>query len=177
MYELYTDYGKKFTCKVEISGSDTSNRKARLLVYSLSDIYLYEGSIDEDGTTVINLPPMRGKLKEGTSGKLKLEVIVDDNIFTPWTSGFNVTTKKKAEVTAVKDGELYEKEKPTVVVKQAEKKEEASSNDDAPIEKTAELKKAPKKTLVDYPGPSQKLTKTAGLVSINKAAPIKKISF
>jgi len=106
MHFLYTDQNNTFNCQVEIEGADSSKSSTRLIIETSGGVnLLYEGTLSSQGECNIPLDNVKKFLKENESGKLKLEVIVEDSIFTPWESNYFVKASKKVKVTEVKSNE------------------------------------------------------------------------
>jgi len=119
MHFLYTDQNNTFNCQVEIEGADSSKSHTRLIIETHEGTnLLYEGTLSSNGECDIPLNNIKKFLKENESGKLKLEVIVEDSIFTPWESDYFVKASKKVKVTEVKSNEnVYTQSQPKINVK------------------------------------------------------------
>lgn len=103
MHILYTDQNNTFNCQLEIEGAEPSNSSTRLIVETKEgNSLLFFGTLKSNGECDIPLTNIKKFLKENETGKLQLEVIVDNNIFTPWKSDFFVKSSKKVTVTEVK---------------------------------------------------------------------------
>jgi hypothetical protein len=119
-YNLYTDKLNKFNCTIDVEGSSLSKSKVRLVIETNEMSYMFNGSVNEDGTCEVIVPKTKNFLSEGTKGNIKLEVIADDVYFEPWTSDFNVKTTKKVNVVVNEQVE----DKPRLRVNVIEQKEE-----------------------------------------------------
>lgn len=98
-YIIYSDKNEDFECSIQLEGADLNKACARLIIETSNDINLYfNGSINTDGKCTIPLSNVKKYLKEDTTGKLALEVIVEDTYFKPWQSNFIVSRSKKATV-------------------------------------------------------------------------------
>jgi len=109
MYKLYNDKSKKFSCNVKVEGASINETKARIIVETKDYSFLYNGDVKQNGNCEIEI----GKLKmlpENEQGKIKLEVIAESTLFTPWESDFTVGTEKK-----VKISEVYDPDAPTSI--------------------------------------------------------------
>lgn len=96
-YIIYKDKSETFSCEIEVEGANISNTKVRLLVES-SDWNLYfDGEINESGKVTIPLKKF-SLFPEGSTGTIKMEVIADDTVFTPWEDNFEVKMSKKVSV-------------------------------------------------------------------------------
>lgn len=103
MYTLYTDKRENFECTIEVEGASLNESSARVVLENSNLNLLFKGRIDESGNCIIPIKQLKNILPEGTEGKIKLEVISDDVLTTPWEDDFLVKASKK--VTAeVKSG-------------------------------------------------------------------------
>jgi hypothetical protein len=119
-YSLYTDKLNKFNCSIDVEGSSLSKSKVRLVIENNEMSYMFNGSVNEDGTCEVIVPKTKNFLSEGSKGNIKLEVIADDVYFEPWTSDFHVKTTKKVNVVVNEQVD----EKPKLKVNVFEPKEE-----------------------------------------------------
>jgi len=97
-YRLYTDKPTNFECKIQLEGASLLNASARLILEAPNRSLLFEGEISKKGQCSIPIEKLRGILGEDTKGKMKLEIIVDDSYFQPWTQAFVVTASKRLRV-------------------------------------------------------------------------------
>ena len=109
-YKMYRDRDEIFECKVSVAGTTLSNATVRLICEAEPWNIVFYGKIYNDGRCVVPLKKM-SVYPEGTVGKAKLEIILDDVLFVPWEEVFIVEGAKKVTV------ELIKKEKPGIVVK------------------------------------------------------------
>ena len=111
MHVLYKDKNENFECKIAVEGTDLSKAQARLVLENVEHTLLFKGDIDSHGKCSINI----GKLKflsENLTGKLKLEVIIDDDTyFIPYESEFKLGVSKKVRA------EVVEEQSKTVLAK------------------------------------------------------------
>lgn len=100
MYNIYIDRPEIFEAGIQIEGADSSNSICRLVLENKNCFLLFEGKI-ENNTVKIPISSLKNILKEGDSGKIKLEVIADDTFFIPWEQTYEAKLSKKvtAEVT------------------------------------------------------------------------------
>jgi hypothetical protein len=96
-YRVYRDRAETFICDMEITGANTYNSKARVIIESTGMTYMFEGTIDGKGHCEIPLKKMNF-LNENEIGKIKLEVIADDMIFSPWEDTFVAVNHRKVTV-------------------------------------------------------------------------------
>jgi organic radical activating enzyme len=112
-YILYTDRKEDFVCEVDVKNASLKNSTSRIILETDDISYVFNGHI-KDGKCTVPIRKMKGMLNEGDRGTMKLEIIVEDVYFSPWSSPFVVNTEKKMSVKVM---EQIEK-KPTVIVKE-----------------------------------------------------------
>lgn len=96
-YKIYRDKEENFECNISVQGAKLSNSQARLILdHEICNLVFY-GKVSKDGKCVVPLKKM-AYFPEGTIGRIRLEVIVDDTIFTPWEETFIVEGAKKVTV-------------------------------------------------------------------------------
>lgn len=100
-YKLWTDKTELFEARINISGAKLSDTFCRLVVESPEWNLVFEGEIDSTGQVQVPIKQLKSILPEGTSGKLKLEVIADGTYFSPWEKNFTVHQQKKVRVEVV----------------------------------------------------------------------------
>ena len=98
MYKLFTDKSELFECDIKLEGASLSKSKARLVVETSDYSLLFDGSISSKGKCEIPIRKLKGLINEDTSGNIRLEVIAEDTLFTPWESDFEVEASKKVTV-------------------------------------------------------------------------------
>lgn len=91
-YNLYRDLNENFTCDVFIEGASPEKSSARLIIESSEWNIIFNGKI-EDGKCVIPIKKL-DILKENLIGNIKLEIIAEGNVFTPWENKFLVKSSK-----------------------------------------------------------------------------------
>lgn len=96
-YKIFRDRAETFECRVHVEGSTLSNTKVRLLIESSEWNVYFNGKMTSDGKCVIPLKKM-SILSEGLTGKIMLEVTVEDTVFYPWQETFQVQMSKKVRV-------------------------------------------------------------------------------
>jgi len=116
MYTLYSDKQNIFECDIQLEGASLTEAFARLIIESKNINLMYNGTITSDGNCRIDMPKLKGVIKEG--GNLRLEVIADDMYFNPWESQYDLKISKKVtvEVREQKKAPLVES-KPKLKVK------------------------------------------------------------
>ena len=112
-----------FECKVEIEGADYSKTRSRLILSPSGDNkhVFFEGKI-ESGTCKVIIPE---GLDIARKGDVVLEVLVDNTLFTPWHSTYEMMVEsvkvneiavKKNEPTVKVIEEKVQEQKPKVTV-------------------------------------------------------------
>ncbi len=94
---LYTDKTEIFECNVSVDGASIENTKARLVVEGKKWNLVFYGDVENNGKCKINIGNL-SIFNEGESGKIRLEIIADDTVFTPWKDDFSIKTNKKVTV-------------------------------------------------------------------------------
>jgi hypothetical protein len=95
-YKIFRDKAESFECKVMIEGSDVKNTAVRLILESDEWNIFFKGSIN-GGICRIPLKKI-SILSPGLIGVIKLEVVVDGEIFYPWYETFQVQNSKNVKV-------------------------------------------------------------------------------
>ena len=116
-YVVYTDKNEDFECTVNVSGASLQGSIARLILEVDDDFKLvFDGKV-VDKRCVIPVKRLPGILEEGMTGRMKLELIVEDTYFSPWKSDFVVKSSKKVSV-LVKENttENIENKKPKIEI-------------------------------------------------------------
>jgi hypothetical protein len=97
-YVIYTDKNEDFECTVNVTGASLQGSLARLVLEVDDDFKLvFDGKV-VDKRCVIPVKRLPGILEEGMTGRMKLELIVEDTYFAPWRSEFVVKSSKKVSV-------------------------------------------------------------------------------
>lgn len=100
MYKLYLDKQETFKCSIKISGASTSRAKIRLALESKDCNLYFPGSILNSEAIVV-IPPLQRYYETGSTGKIRLEVIVDNTYITPWESMFETCTTVNVTTTDI----------------------------------------------------------------------------
>jgi hypothetical protein len=96
-YPVFKDKSENFTCDVMVEGAKLNDTQARLILESDDWTIMFEGDIDRNGKC--NIPIKKLNIfDEGTIGKIRLEVIAENTVFTPWEDDFKVKMSKKVMV-------------------------------------------------------------------------------
>lgn len=95
-YELFKDKAEDFICDISVEGVNQNDTEVRLIIESTDWNLIFNGSI-KNGKCIIPIRKLN-ILNEGQTGKIKLEVNADGNLFTPWEDKFIVKVDKKVKV-------------------------------------------------------------------------------
>lgn len=96
-YKLYADKAETFSCEIEIEGANLKDTQIRLVIESDNWNLMFPGEIDRNGKVSIPIKKLN-ILEEGTRGKIKMEVIAEGTVFTPWEDDFEIKLSKKVMV-------------------------------------------------------------------------------
>jgi len=99
--DLHLDEDNELTFKVSLEGTDQADLRYQFVLEGDRVEYGFPGSIDKSGEITVIVPPMKRALNEGAFSS-RLEVIVDDRIFTPlrMISQLKASVKIQAESVA-----------------------------------------------------------------------------
>jgi hypothetical protein len=95
-YPIYKDKSEIFSCDIRIEGASQEDAKARLLLECDNWNIFFDGEI-KNGKVTIPIKKMN-ILNEGVRGRIKLEIIAEDTVFTPWEDDFKIKMSKKVTV-------------------------------------------------------------------------------
>lgn len=97
VYKLYRDREETFECNISVEGASLASAVARIIVDTNTINLIFYGKLYKDGRCLVPLQKMT-MYPEGTRGQIRLEVIVDDTVFSPWESSCVVEGAKKVTV-------------------------------------------------------------------------------
>lgn len=97
VYKLYRDREETFECNISVEGASLASAVARIIVDTNTINLIFYGKLYKDGRCLVPLQKMT-MYPEGTRGQIRLEVIVDDTVFSPWESACVVEGAKKVTV-------------------------------------------------------------------------------
>jgi hypothetical protein len=96
-YPVYIDKNENFSCDIEIEGAQLKDTQVRLVLETREWNLLFNGEIDRNGK--VNIPIRKlNILEEGARGVIKMEVIAEGSVFTPWEQDFEAKRSKKVMV-------------------------------------------------------------------------------
>ena len=95
-YRVFRDRDENFECKISIQGAGLAAAEARIVLDTDLWNFTFYGKLYKDGKCLVQIK--RGiPLPEGTRGRARLEVVVDDQLFIPWEDDFVVEGSKKVQ--------------------------------------------------------------------------------
>ena len=96
-YKIYRDKEEIFECNISVQGAKLSSSSVRLIFdHEICNLVFY-GKISKEGKCAVPLKKMNF-YPEKSTGRVRLEVIVEDTIFIPWEETFVVEGAKKVTV-------------------------------------------------------------------------------
>jgi hypothetical protein len=103
MYNIKLDKVQLFECNVKVEGSSLSKTRCQLVFEAKTGIsYVIPGKLDSYGTCKADLSILKDIFKEQTEGKIKLEIISNDLLFTPWQDSYTALYENKVVIDEVK---------------------------------------------------------------------------
>lgn len=140
-YTIYLDKDETFECEASIKNASYKNSSARLIIESNDINLVFFGSVDKD-TISVPIKSLKKYFTESDKATIKLEVIVENQLVTPWESEVEFDSYNKVEIKEIKNVrskpliEVKVKEEKKVVVE--EKKTEVFEEDTTDREKFLE---------------------------------------
>ena len=129
-YKIYLDKDFAFECEAAIKNASYKNSSARLILESDDVNLVFYGNVDKN---TINVPikSLKKYFTEKDSAKIKLEVIVENQLVTPWESEVEFDNYNKVEIKEIKNI----KQNPLVEIKiKEEPKEEVIVEESKPVD-------------------------------------------
>ena len=112
-YKVYADKAETFSCDIELEGANLKDTEVRLVLESDNWNLMFPGEIDRNGKVTIPIRKLN-IFEEGTKGKIKMEVIAEGTVFTPWEDEFEVKMSKKVMVKFNESKTTSNKSKPII---------------------------------------------------------------
>jgi hypothetical protein len=153
-YTIYLDKEENFLCEASIKNSSYKNASARLIIESEDVNLVFYGNIDKN---TINVPikSLKKYFTENDNAKIKLEVIVENQLIIPWESEVVFDNYNKVEIKEIKST----KASPIVEVKIKE------SSSKFTVETKEKNKKSPREELLSVINEEVKKIKSDGKLS------------
>jgi hypothetical protein len=95
-YNLFVDKSEDFICDIFIEGVNQDDIKPRLIIESPDWSLVFTGEV-KNGKCIIPVKKLN-LFKESVVGDIRLEVIADNTLFTPWEDKFKTKMSKKVTV-------------------------------------------------------------------------------
>jgi hypothetical protein len=138
-YTIYLDKEETFECEASIKNASYKNSSARLIIESEDVNLVFFGSVDKN-TISVPIKSLKKYFTENDTAKIKLEVIVENVLVTPWESELTFDSYNKVEIKEIKST----KSAPMVEIKVKEDKKNVESKV-VEVEKQLVEKKTEKK--------------------------------
>ena len=118
-YKIYLDKEETFECEASIKNASYKNSSARLIIESEDVNVVFFGSVDKN-TITVPIKSLKKYFTENDTAKIKLEVIVENQLVTPWESEVQFDNYNKVEIKEIKNV----KQSPLVEIKVKEEQKE-----------------------------------------------------
>ena len=105
-YTIYLDKEETFECEVSIKNASIKDSSVRLIIESDDINLVFFGTISKD-TISVPIRSLKKYFTESDKATIKLEVIVENNLVTPWQSELLFDSYNKVEI---KEKRAYEHE-------------------------------------------------------------------
>jgi hypothetical protein len=145
-YTIYLDKEETFECDVSIKNASIKNSTARLIIESDDINLVFFGNITKD-TITVPIKSLKKYFTESDKATIKLEVIIENNVVTPWESELIFENYNKVEIKEIKNV----KTKPLVEikVKDYKKSQLISNTEEKVITESKKLTKSLKQKLLE----------------------------
>ena len=111
-YTIYLDKEETFECEVSIKNASIKDSSARLIIESDDINLVFFGTVSKD-TITVPIKSLKKYFTESDKATIKLEVIVENNLVTPWESELLFDSYNKVEIKEIKNV----KSKPLIEIK------------------------------------------------------------
>lgn len=118
-YTIYLDKEETFQCEVSIKNASIKDSSARLIIESDDINLVFFGTVSKD-TISVPIKSLKKYFTESDKATIKLEVIVENNLVTPWESELLFDSYNKVEIKEIKNV----KSKPLIEIKVKEDKKQ-----------------------------------------------------
>jgi hypothetical protein len=145
-YTIYLDKEETFEFDVSIKNASIKNSTARLIIESDDINLVFFGNITKD-TITVPIKSLKKYFTESDKATIKLEVIIENNVVTPWESELIFENYNKVEIKEIKNV----KTKPLVEikVKDYKKSQLISNTEEKVITESKKLTKSLKQKLLE----------------------------
>ena len=160
-YTIYLDKEETFECEASIKNSSYKNASARLIIESEDVNLVFYGNVEKD-TISVPIKSLKKYFTENDNAKIKLEVIVENQLITPWESDVTFDNYNKVEIKEIKSTKVA----PMIEIKIKEDKKVIEEAPKQSVEKKTEKKKqSPKQQLLNTVNEEVKKIKSDGKLS------------
>jgi len=160
-YTIYLDKEETFECEASIKNSSYKNASARLIIESEDVNLVFYGNVEKD-TISVPIKSLKKYFTENDNAKIKLEVIVENQLITPWESDVTFDNYNKVEIKEIKSTKVA----PMIEIKIKEDKKVIEEAPKQSVEKKLEKKKqSPKQQLLNTVNEEVKKIKSDGKLS------------
>jgi hypothetical protein len=128
-YKIYLDKEETFECEASIKNASYKNSSARLIIESEDVNLVFFGNVDKN-TITVPIKSLKKYFTESDTAKIKLEVIVENQLVTPWESEVEFDNYNKVEIKEIKNI----KQNPLVEIKVKEEQKEVVVEKEQSIE-------------------------------------------
>jgi hypothetical protein len=118
-YTIYLDKEETFECEVSIKNASIKDSSVRLIIESDDINLVFFGTVSKD-TISVPIKSLKKYFTESDKATIKLEVIVENNLVTPWESELLFDSYNKVEIKEIKNV----KSKPLIEIKVKEDKKQ-----------------------------------------------------
>ena len=119
MYKLLKDKNNDFQCEIKLEGTSAKDAKVRLFLEADGCEYVFSGNINEGKCSI----PL-GKLKKYNNlletGKIRLEIIAEDTVFTPYENNYQLEEEKRVTVEVIQPDNTPKKQMVEVKVQEVQ---------------------------------------------------------
>ena len=130
-YTIYLDKEETFECEASIKNASYKNSSARLIIESEDVNLVFFGIVDKN-TISVPIKSLKKYFTENDTAKIKLEVIVENQLVTPWESEVEFDSYNKVEIKEIKNI----KQSPLVEIKLKEEQKEVVVEKSQSVENT-----------------------------------------
>jgi hypothetical protein len=122
MYRLLKDKNNEFQCEIRLEGTSAKNAKARLFLEADGCEYVFSGKIQNE-RCIIPLGRLKKYANLLESGNIRLEIIAEDTVFTPYENTYELDQEKKVTVEVIQPNTTTKKPIVEVKVDQSQNKQ------------------------------------------------------
>lgn len=117
MYTLFTDKSEILEAVIKAEGVSKKNIKCRVILEASPWSLIIPGNISTNGDCEVKIDALGSVLSEGDEGKIILEVVADDTLFTIWDDTFKIQRSKSIQLESISVQDAVKKPSITATVK------------------------------------------------------------